>query len=548
MKNIFLIALFLFSYSISAISQEISKVLDVANNIDYNEFNKNLEFLASDNLLGRETGSVGYAKAADYVADKFKENGLLPFGDEHGYFQKVPLIKRSIDKTSIDIKVKSGDDEVIASYGENISVLVNAKQQEIRESQEMVFVGYGIIDSALNINDYEGLDVKGKTVIIVMGSPKSMKDYQQWDPFSKVRNAISSGASGIILFFPQNLIQKMIFKQLHSFLGEPMVSLRDTSFKDEMFDFDLKVAAIARKDLIKDVFKLNNLNLNKALKKISKGKNSGQYLTGNLVYNYNINNENIDCKNVVGIIPGTDSILSKEYVIVGAHLDHVGIGEAAKGDSICNGMWDNATGSAAILSIAKTYKDAHIQPERSLVFVCYTGEEKGLLGSSYYASKNNMSDGKMIANLNIDMLGGLFPTKDIIPMGYSHSSLSEAIDFAASKLNFSIDDNKQEEDNYLFRSDQASYLRFGVPVLNVANGYTAVDPKINGQKEIDKWMKNLYHSPLDDLNQEYSKEAFLQALKLQFLTAYYITNELNEIKWKEDSWIYKKYVLKEIVD
>lgn len=542
MKKYILLILTTFLSSSVLFAQKALDIDSVTNNISYEEFNTHLEFLADDELKGRDTGSEGYAKAADYVAEKFKANGLKPFGDDNTFFQKVPLKKRSVDETSVNINISNKNEDVIhAIYGENISVLINGDHELVDTEQELVFVGYGNMDTTLNINDYKGIDVTGKTVIVVMGAPKTVENYNFWNPFLKVQTAEKMGADGIIICFPQRVIQKMLFKNLHGYLGESLVSLNDTTLAEEIFDVEFEVAALARKDLIKEIFKQNDLRFSKVLKKIHKGEKMSQNLTSTINYNFKIEVENIDCKNVVALLPGSDSSLANEYVIVGAHLDHVGVGKEVKGDSIYNGMWDNATGIATQLSIAKAYKEANINPKRSLVFVCYTGEEKGLLGSKYFANRNNMKDGVMAANLNIDMLGGLFPTTDIIPMGYSHSTLSEAVDYSAKKLNFVVDDNKDEENTYLFRSDQASFLKLGVPVLNVANGYTAVDPKINGRKEIDKWMKKLYHSPQDDLKQTYSREAFYKAIQLSFLTTYYTTNLLEHVSWNQESWIYKQY-------
>jgi Zn-dependent M28 family amino/carboxypeptidase len=330
---------------------------------------------------------------------------------------------------------------------------------------------------------------------------------------------------------------------MHGFLQQPTMALADKSLGGDMFDFDIETAAFVKKELVKDIFKLNGLRLKKELKNIAKGEFASKNLESKLNISYTINVENINCKNVVAVLPGSDPELKSEYVVLGGHLDHVGVGEEIKGDSIYNGMWDNATGSAAIMSISKVYNELTEKPKRSIVFVCYTGEEKGLLGSNFYAQRNGITDGKIVANINIDMLGGLFESKDIIPLGYSHSNLSEAIDFSAKSLNFTIDDNKKMENMYIQRSDQISYIKIGAPVINVANGLNAVDPKINGEKFDEKWMKKFYHSPFDDINQEFSSESFLKAIKLNFLTLYYTTNVIEDIKWNEESWLYKKYVM-----
>ena len=497
----------------TTVGQETEKeVISVMNNIEYSYFFKHLEYLASDELKGRDVGSEGYKMAADYVANEFKQNGLLPFGDAGTYFQKVEFSKRSIVKSSIQFKIEKNSESLRGIYGNNMSLLISPRYDKVNEKQKLVFVGYGNIIPEENINDYEGVDVKGKTVIVALGGPKSVEN-PEVNLLSKVQNAIDHGANGLILFYPKGLGQSLIFNQLHGFLSERTLSLTDTSMEKSMLDFDLKLAVWAKKKYIKEIFKLNGLKLRKELKNIAKGNTSSKELESVLNCSYDVNVESIYCKNVVALLPGTDPTLKNEYVVVSAHLDHLGIGKEIKGDSIYNGMWDNASGSAGVISIAKAYNDLSEKPKRSVVFICLTAEEKGLLGSSYYANKNEVKEGKIVANLNIDMVGNLFETIDIIPLGYSHSNLSEAVDFAAGALNLKIDDNELEELNYLERSDQISFIKKEIPALNIGSGYTAVNPKINAQKQTDKWMEKYYHSPFDDLNQEYSSEAFLTYVK-----------------------------------
>lgn len=540
-----LLLVFLFANSIYSMAQDYTEALKTAESIEYNYFYQNLKYLSSDELKGRDTGSEEYDIAAKYVAKEFKENGLLPFGDDNTYFQKVPLTKRSIIESTVNLISDLNGKHIIGSYGNDFSLLVNTKQDKINVQQEFVFVGYGNILPEKNINDYKGLDVKGKTVIVVIGSPDTVRVSGSYDPFIKVQNAINQGASGIILFFPNRLIQGLIFKQMHGFLDDPVVSYTDTAVGKSMFDIDLEIAIFAKKKLVKKIFKQNKLNLGKELKDISKGKFASKTLQSKLNLAYNINVENSDCKNVVALLPGTDPDLKNEYAVIGGHLDHVGIGEAIKGDSIYNGMWDNATGSAAIMSIAKAYNSMEEKPKRSVIFICYTGEEKGLLGSNYFAKKNTLQQGQIVANLNIDMLGSLYEAKDVIPLGYSHSNLAKAVDFSTKTMGVDIDVNLNIENMYIERSDQMSFIEIGVPVLNIGNGFTAVDPKIDGKKFDDKWMEKYYHSPFDDINQNFSEKAFLTSMQVNFLTLYYITNMMEEIKWNQESKFYKKYVLKE---
>jgi hypothetical protein len=179
-----------FGITLNVAAQEYQNAISAANSIEYSYFHENLKFLSSDELKGRDTGSEGYAKAADYVVGKFKANGLLPFGDDGTYFQKVPLVKRSFIRSSINFDIVNSDDKVSGVYGENYSLLVNSTYDKINENQELVFVGYGNILPEDSINDYKGLDVKGKTVIVVMGAPKSINNRSSYDPFYKVTNAV----------------------------------------------------------------------------------------------------------------------------------------------------------------------------------------------------------------------------------------------------------------------------------------------------------------------------------------------------------------------
>jgi len=207
-------------------------------------------------------------------------------------------------------------------------------------------------------------------------------------------------------------------------------------------------------------------------------------------------------------------------------------------------MLDNASGVSALLSISKTFRGLAEKPKRSILFVCYTGEETGLLGSSLFANRNNIRKGKIVANINIDMLAQTIETADMAPLGYGHSNLSEAADFATEALNLIIDNNTQAEIDYIERSDQVSFMKKGIPVLFITGGQTALDPKKNGERVFSRWMKKNYHSPSDDLEQEHSEKAFLKAIQFNFLTSYYLANCLEEVKWNKESWLYEKYVLK----
>lgn len=522
-------------------------ILAAAHSIDYSEFFKHLSYLASDELKGRGVGTHEYDKAASYVANQFQENGLAPFGDSGTYFQRVPLLKLSLEEKSFQLQFQRGSESITPQYGSNLSVVMNPKFQNIHEQQQLVFVGYGNIIPELEINDYKSVDVKGKTVIVALGGPKGMEHPSFSNRNSKFENAIANGASGLILFYPKaSLLQGTIFKRVHGFLSKKMLTLADTSIENSVIsNADLRLLFFAKKQLIKELFELNGLDLREVLNNIKQGQHSSRVLNSQLYCSYELNTVPIESKNVVAILPGRDTTLKHEYVVLGAHLDGSGIGKKIKGDSIYNGMLDNASGVSAILSISKAFRNFAGNPKRSILFVCYTAEENGLLGSTYFANKNGIKKGEIVANINIDMLAQTIETADMAPLGYSHSNLSESADFAAKQLNLKIDDNREAEFNYIERSDQFSFIRQKIPALFISAGFTALDNTKNGEKVFNQWMKKHYDKPSDDLQQPYSEKAFLTAIKFNFLITWYIANCLDGINWNPESWLYKKYVLLE---
>lgn len=409
-RNIFLTAM---SFMLSLLflsktnAQKIpDKTIQAAReSISYDYFFNHVEYLASDELKGRGLGTPEYDMAATYLANEFRKNKLVPFGDSDTYFQHVPLLKSIIDPGSFSLKVENETSDIMADYGDEISVVVNPIYGKIDENQQLVFVGYGNVILELGLNDYAGIDVKGKTVIVALGGPKGM-DHPDFDDRNiKFQHAVDQGAAGLILFYPKaSLLQNVIFNRVHGFLSQSMLSVADTSIESFIGLPELKLLFFSKKKLIKKILKQNGIRLQKELSKMKKGHLISQPLTSSIQCTYILDNNSLNSKNVVAVLPGSDPALRNEYVVVGAHLDHFGIGKPLKGDSIYNGMMDNATGVSALLSISKTFTDYNISPRRSIVFVGYTAEENGLLGSSYFANKNKIDDGKIVAKINIDML------------------------------------------------------------------------------------------------------------------------------------------------
>ncbi|MEM6376950.1 MAG: M20/M25/M40 family metallo-hydrolase, partial [Bacteroidota bacterium] len=418
------------------------ELMEVCKAIDYDYFFKHLQYLASDELAGRGIGTVGFDQAADYVINEFQKNGLIGLNQPDDYEQAIDFSKLKLQAGSFRLEVKNESKAISAEYGAQVSAVMSAKYGSIDEKQALVFVGYGNIIPELGIDDYDGLDVKGKTVIVALGGPKGMQHQDFEDRNAKFENAVARGASGLILFYPKaSLLQNVIFKQVHGFLSKDLLTLADPTI-ESLVNVDLRLMLFAKKGFVQEILKLNGLNLKKALRAMAKGQLVSKPLSSSIHCIIGVDKTPVQSKNVVALWPGADPKLKNEYIVLGAHLDGLGIGEAVKGDSIYNGMLDNASGVAALLSISKAFSELGFQPKRSIVFIGYTAEENGLLGSAYFANKNPIKKGKIVANLNMDMLAQTIETSDMAPLGYSHSNLSEATDFAAKQLGFKIDDNR----------------------------------------------------------------------------------------------------------
>jgi len=523
-------------------SQEADEdAIRLTNSPDFGYFFKHLAYLASDELRGRDVGSRGYELAANYMARQFMLAGLQPFGDSGTWFQPIEFVKPSINDASVSIRVVCNSRSAVGRYGRNVSLLAN-RDSCFYQHQQLAFVGYGNIVPEDGIDDYKGVDVRGKTVIVAVGGPESMKNPAFDDIRLKVSNARSRGAQGIILFYPRGrLIQNLIFSYAHGFLTRSSLHFADTSIRGSTTDTGLRLAMYAKLTFIRRIFGLNGLNLGEELRAMERGQNRSRNLGMSLECSYKANIECISSKNVMAALPGTDPTLQNEFVVIGAHLDHLGVGKPGKGDSVYNGMVDNASGCAALLSIARAFSQLPGKPKRSIVFAAYTAEEEGLLGSHYFVNRNRVGNGRIVANLNLDMIANLFENRSIIPVGYLHSNLADAVDYAVGFLDLEISANRNADLAYVERGDQLSFIKQGIPSLFIVPGNTPVDPKINGYKRTNRWLRKYYHSPLDDLKQDYSEKSFLTGVKLNFLILYYIANRMETIEWNRRSWFPNKY-------
>lgn len=492
-----------------------------------------VKVLADDKMEGRETGSPGMKRAADYVVSQLKEDGLEPAGDKETYFQTVKLVQRSLDESQSSLElIRAGKAEKItlgdqASFGTRVDLAPSL-------TAPLVFVGYGLKVPEANYDDLAGVDLKGKIAVYITGAPSEIpadlaSHYQSTsERWKSLKAAGAVGTLGIpnpaamdIPWDRQKLSRlhptmKLADKSLLETAGWKMSIGWNPAFADMIFEGSGHTAAELFA-LVKDKKRLPAVKL-ADLKVKAKTK---------------LNYSNVESFNVVAKLPGSDPKLKDENVVLSAHLDHLGIGEPINGDKLFNGAMDNGSGSAMILTIANHLKQQNLKPKRSIIFLFVTAEEKGLLGSNYFANRPTVPFKSIVANINMDMFNPIFPSKIFMVRGMNESTLGDWAKKAVEDTGSTAILDPKPQRNSFIRSDQYNFIRAGIPAVVLGTGYEIGSRE---EKLADTWLKERYHAPSDDLNQPVDLETagtYAEILQNLLIRA---GNEEERPHWKQESF------------
>ncbi|MGB8492562.1 MAG: M28 family metallopeptidase [Bacteroidales bacterium] len=479
-----------------------SKNIDSAiKSITTDDLKKNISVLASDDFRGRFPATEGEEKTISYLAEQFKQEGLKP-ASNGSYFQEVPLVRITAD-TAMDLTITGGKQQLNLIRSEDFIGNTPQLSDEIRiDNSEIIFTGYGINAPEYNWNDYAGLDVKGKTVLVLVNDPgyatgdttlfngKAMTYYGRWN--YKFDEAAREGARAVIVIhetgaagYPWGVVQ-------NSFSG-PQFNLQGDPISNSELQFEGWVTTEAAKK----IFGLAGMNYDEYLQ--AAAKRGFRAVNMHLKANVGFKNKVLQTKscNVAALWPGTDR--ADEYIIYTAHWDHLGVNPSLKGDSIFNGAVDNATGTAALLEIAKAFTHLPEKQNRSILFLSTTCEEQGLLGSEYYVQHPLFPLSKTVCDINMDALNIFGATKDMTITGYGYSRLDRYVEEVLKKNGrYARPDPEPEKGGY-FRSDHFSFAKAGVPALDLSEGIDNIaHGKEWGQEQLDKWTREHYHKPSDN--------------------------------------------------
>ena len=489
-----------------------------------------VSFIASDANEGRQTGSAGYMRAADYVIGRMKAEGLAPAGD-NGFLQQVTFEQQVVDQDASRASLVNADgSEAPLKVGDALLISPGGEARPPSVDAPLVFVGYGLGLPKQGYDDFAGLDLKGKIAVVISGGPDNISAPIKSDArANRAAELAKRGAVGIISLTTPHQVE-ILWSRQRLISHSPGMYLADAKFHTVPDGF---FTASADPEQSEAFFKGSGHSFAEMSALADASKPVPRFeLKPHFKATVVATRERLTSPNLIAKLEGSDPKLKSEYVVVSAHLDHLGIGQPINGDRIYNGAMDDASGVAAVLDIAHRIKNGP-RPRRTVLFAIFTAEEKGLLGSHYFAANPTVPKSDIVADLNFDMPLPLWPLKMVYLPGETESTLGADARAVGATQGITVVPDPNPDRNVFIRADQYSFVREGVPSLFMKFGFLKNTPEY--QIEHD-WRANRYHSPSDDLEQPgIFKE---DAVKLDAYTAAIavrVANAAQRPQWLPDS-------------
>jgi hypothetical protein len=490
-----------------------------------------VKVLAADDMEGRETGSEGLRKASAYVVEQLKKSGLEPAGTT-GYYQPVKFISRQIDESGSSLAlVRDGKAEPLV-LGED-AMFGTRYDLAPAVDAPLVFAGYGLRVPETHYDDFAGLDVKGKVIVIVAGSPSDVPaalaaHYQSGGERSRLLREL--GVVGII-GIPNPGSMDIPWSRMTLARTRPSMVLADPSLDDTR---GIGFSATFNPADAEKLFAGSGHTFAEVAALAKERKPMPHFaLPAAIQAKAKLIKKDVESANIVAKLPGSDPKLEDQYVVLSAHLDHLGIGEPINGDKIYNGAMDNGSGSAMLLDLAAAMHVAKAKPGRSLLFLWVCGEEKGLLGSKYFANHPTVPQSAIVADINTDMFLPIIPLKVLTVQGIAESALGDDAREVASKLGVEVQPDPEPLRNAFVRSDQYSFIRQGIPSVSMSVGAVKGSPEAAIQK---KWLTERYHAPSDDINQPVDLAAAGKYEDVMAALALKVADSPQAPQWKANSF------------
>jgi hypothetical protein len=490
-----------------------------------------VEVLAADGMEGRDTGSEGYRRAAEYVAGQFEAYGAAP-GAGDGYLQPVGFQSRALREVECRLeRVVDGVAEIIP-LGDEATISVGLVPAESIDAP-LAFVGYGMSIPEIGYDDLDGVDLHGRIAVYISGGPASIdaalrahaqSSEERWKALK------AAGARGMINV-SNPLKEDVPWERGVKNRFQPRLTPAEPALHKQP---GLEFAASLNGERAARWFEGTGITLDTLLALATREERLPAFeMPGRVRGTVRFDQKDIVCHNVVGIIPGSDPALKDEYIVLSGHLDGYGIGAAVDGDSIYNGAMDNASGIATMIEIARMAKEKGAKPRRSLVLLAVTGEEKGLLGSRHYAFHPTVPGNSIVANVNMDMYMPIVPFELLTIYGRKESDLGDWIVPFAEKYGAAIQDDPEPHRRIFIRSDQYNFILAGVPSLSFKIGFEKDSP---GDRAFNDWLKRRYHAPSDDLDQPVDREAAVAVTRMLYDFCMDLADRDARPRWKDDSF------------
>jgi Zn-dependent M28 family amino/carboxypeptidase len=495
-----------------------------------------VEMLADDLLEGRLPGTRGYDLAARYVATQLSLIGLKPAGDGGTFFQQVPLVESRLTTGTMTVRGKTGDPVTLADRTD-FMMAGDVHRTEASVDAPVVFAGYGISAPDLQHDDYAGLDVRGKVVLVLSNAPVRFPTEPRAHFANrrlKAQVAAGHGAIGLIFVRILDDEKRMPWARVSS-VDPTSVAWLDNGVAADV-PKALEGAAMLSPTGARTLFGASGASgantLDRVLAEAEAGAPKGFPLDVTVRLTSRSEHRRITSPNVAGIVEGSDPALRDTFVVYSAHLDHVGVGAEVKGDRIYNGAYDNAMGTALLIEAARALASLQPRPKRSVLVVFVTAEEKGLVGSDYFAAKPTVARDRIVANVNVDMPLLLFPLNQVVAFGAENSTLEGVARRAAGLAGLTLIADPMPEENLFVRSDQYSFVRRGVPAMFLVPGFTSSDAGVDGVKLFREFLSTHYHQPSDDLTRPVDAASVERFTRANVALGYLIANDTTAPAWK----------------
>jgi Zn-dependent M28 family amino/carboxypeptidase len=508
-----------------------------------------MRFLSDALLEGRGTGERGHEIAARYVAAELEAMGLAPAGVNGTWFQPLPLRGTDLlrEETSFEL-VRDGKSQKLV-LDQDYIIYANLLLSDTTVDTGAVFVGYGVTAPEFQYDDYAGADVKGKVAVILRGAPGRFPSTERAyfaSALTGQQNAAAHGAVGVIVIDSPEFLRAQWNRVMLQLRADPPMRWLDPEGAPSDTVPEIRVLIRTNQSGAEALFAGAPKSLPEVLAAAKAGQPGSFPLPGTVRIHLANRFTTVESRNVVAKITGSDPTLANQYVVYSAHLDHLGICHPGEADPICHGATDNASGTAAVLEIARAFATLPRAPRRSILFLFVTGEERGLLGSDYFVHYPTVPLENIVADVNIDGAPGVrFPIKDIVPQGAEHSTLSKDVEPAARRLGYTISPDPRPEEGFFTRSDQYSFVRRGVPSVKVDAGTQSTDPAIDGPTFAKNWTATNYHTPNDNMDHRLYFDSAAKSTALNFLIGYEVALQSERPAWNAGDFFGTKFAHKQ---